>query len=295
MAINIKIFFDTETAVFTYVVSDPETSATAIIDSVLNYNQYTGRSSTKSADEVINYIKNNKLELIWILDTHIHADHLTAAHYIKEQLGGKVAIGCHIVEVLKLWIPVFNTSKDTPFDGSQFDRLLDEDEIFKLGNVDIKVWYTPGHTPACSSYLIEDAIFVGDTIFMPDVGTARTDFPGGSPELMYESIHKILSLPDNTRIFPCHDYPPEGRGPSCLSTVKEQREKNVLINFKISKDEYIRRRNKRDEKNPGPKLLLPSIQVNLRAGTFGNFEDNGLKYVKIPVDRPPIIRKSKDS
>ncbi|MBL3284492.1 MBL fold metallo-hydrolase [Rickettsiales endosymbiont of Paramecium tredecaurelia] len=284
MTINIKTFFDSDTATFTHVVSDADTQKCAIIDSVLDYDQYSGKTSTKSADQVIAYIKEAKLSVAWILDTHIHADHITASYYLKKKLGGKIGIGAKIKDVLALWVPIFNTSKDTNLDASQFDHLFEDGEVFKLGNVDVKTLHTPGHTPACSSYLIEDAIFVGDTIFMPDLGTARTDFPGGSAAMLYDSIKIILSLPDETRIFLCHDYPPEGRGVTWLTTVKDQKAKNILIHDDVSKEEYVNARNKRNEGKAVPKLLLPSIQANLRAGTFGLPESNNISYIKIPVN-----------
>ncbi|MBY0378746.1 MAG: MBL fold metallo-hydrolase [Gammaproteobacteria bacterium] len=285
MTIHIKTFFDPDTATFTYIVTDTSTNKAAVIDSVFNYDPCSGRTSTKSADEVIAYVKENNLSVQWILETHIHADHLTAACYLKEKLGGKIGIGSRIKEVLSFWIPIFNTAKDTPVDASQFDKLLTDNEVIKLGNVDIKVLHTPGHTPVCVSYLIEDAVFVGDTLFMPDIGTARTDFPGGSAETLYDSIKRILSLADETRIFTCHDYPPQGRETSSLSTVKEQKEKNVLINTTISKSQYIELRHKRDEGKSVPKLLLPSLQVNLRAGKLGESESNNISYIKIPINK----------
>lgn len=284
MAINIKTFFDQDTATFTYIVSGKNTNKAVIIDPVLNYDQYSGKVHTNSADEVIRYIKQDSLSLECLLETHIHADHITASHYLKNKLGGKLGISIKIKDVLGYWIPIFNTSKDTKLDGSQFDKLFNDNEIIKLGNIDIKVLHTPGHTPACSSYLIEDTIFVGDTIFMPDIGTARTDFPGGRADIMYDSVQRILSLPDETRIFMCHDYPLPGREISCMSTVKEQKEKNILIHEGISKDEFVQTRNKRDQGKAVPKMLLPSIQANLRNGTFGNPEGNNVRYVKIPVD-----------
>lgn len=284
MAIIIKTFFDSDTATFTHVVTDPSTQKCAIIDSVLDYDQYSGRTKTKSADQIISYINEEKLSVEWILDTHIHADHITASHYLKEKLGGKIGISLRIKEVLALWVPIFNTSRDTNLDASQFDHLFEDGDIFKLGNVDVKVLHTPGHTPACASYLIEDTIFVGDTIFMPDIGTARTDFPGGSAATMYDSVRKILSLPNETRIFMCHDYPPEGRNVVWISTVEEQKKNNVLIHDGISKQEYVLLRNKRDAGKSVPKLLLPSIQANLRAGTFGAPENNNVRYIKIPVN-----------
>lgn len=285
MTIYIKTFFDPDTATFTHVVSDPSTQKCAIIDSVLDYDQYSGRTNTKSVDQVMDYINEEKLSVEWILDTHIHADHITASHYLKEKLGGKIGIGSKIKDVLALWVPIFNTNKDTPLDASQFDHLFEDGEVFKLGNMDVKVLHTPGHTPACSSYLIEDAVFVGDTIFMPDIGTARTDFPGGSAANLYDSVKKILSLPDETRIFMCHDYPPEGRDVAWIATVKEQKQRIVLLHDGISKEQYVAVRNKRDEGKAVPKLLLPSIQANLRAGAFGEPEDNNIRYIKIPVNK----------
>lgn len=285
MAINIKIFFDTDTATFTYLVSDHHSKKTAIIDSVLNYDQYSGSWHTKSAEEVIAYIKEYNLKVEWILETHIHADHLTASHHLKDAVGGKTGIGSHIKDVLATWVPIFNTSSDTPLDGSQFDNLFQDNQVIKLGDTEIKILHTPGHTPACVSYLIEDAIFVGDTIFMPDLGTARTDFPGGSAATMFDSIQKILSLPDETRIFTCHDYPPQGRNANCLSTIKEQKDSNVLINSHTAKPDYIAARNKRDTGKAVPKLLLPAIQFNLRGGQFGKSENNGTQYIKIPVNK----------
>lgn len=285
MAINIKTFFDENTATFTHVVNDITTNQAAIIDSVLDYDQYSGRSSTKLVDQIIAYIEEKKLKVEWILDTHIHADHITASRYLKDKVGGKIGIGAKIKDILALWVPIFNIYKDTNLDASQFDCLFEDDQIIKLGNVDIKIIYTPGHTPACVSYLIENTIFVGDTIFMPDVGTARTDFPGGSAAILYDSIKKILNLPDDTKIFMCHDYPPNNRNIEWISSVKEQKENNILVHNGISKDEYIKIRNKRDEKKAVPKLLLPSIQANLRAGTFGLPEDNNVQYIKIPVNK----------
>ncbi len=285
MAITIKTFFDSDTATFTHIVSDQSTGKAAIIDSVLNFDQYSGRATTTSADQVITYIEEQKFTVELILDTHIHADHITASHYLKEKLGGKIGIGAKIKDVLALWVPIFNTTNDTPLDASQFDYLFEDGDILKLGNVEVKVLHTPGHTPACLSYLIEDTIFVGDTIFMPDLGTARTDFPGGSAATMFDSIRKILSLPNATKIFMCHDYPPEGRNIEWVTTVQYQKERNVLIHDGISKDEYVTLRNKRDQGKAVPKLLLPSIQANLRAGTFGTPEDNNVMYVKIPVNQ----------
>jgi glyoxylase-like metal-dependent hydrolase (beta-lactamase superfamily II) len=287
MTINIKTFCDSETATFTHVMSDVSTGKAAIIDSVLNYDQYSGRTNTRSVDQVIAYVLENNLCVEWVLDTHIHADHITGSHYLKEKLGGKIGIGEKINKVLDYWVPVFNTSKDTMLDGTQFDCLFKDGQVIKLGSTEIKILHTPGHTPMCVCYWVEkeNVIFVGDTILMPDLGTARTDFPGGSAEMMYDSVKRILSLPDQTRIFMCHDYPEKNREVTYVVTVKAQKETNVLVHDGITKKSYVERRNKRDEGKPVPKLLLPSIQANLRAGTFGHPEENKVKYIKIPVDK----------
>ncbi len=276
---QVKIFFDKPTFTFTYVVIDSNTQCCAVIDSVQDYDPFAGKTNTKSADEVISFIQDNKLNLEWILETHIHADHLTASSYIKTKLGGKIAIGETILKVLDYWVPVFNTESDTPIDASQFDKLLKEGEKIKIGDLEVKIIETPGHTPACISYLIEDSIFVGDTIFMPHLGTARADFPGGSAETLYNSIQKILSLPDATKIYVCHDYPEKGEKESCQSTVKEQSDKNIMINHNISKNTYTEKRKIRDKTLSVPKLILPSIQMNLRAGKLPHAEDNEISYI----------------
>jgi len=285
LAMKIKSFFDNETATVTYIVSDEKTKKCAVIDSVLNYDQYSGKTSTKSADQVIKYIKSNKLKLEFILETHIHADHITAASYIKEKLGGKIAIGDKIRKVLKFWVPLFNIGKDTKLDGSQFDILFKNKDKFNIGSLRGQVIHTPGHTPACASYHIENAVFTGDSIFMPYVGTGRTDFPGGDAKTLYRSIKKILLLPDDTRIFVCHDYPPAGQKPAWETTVAEQKIKNILVNKKITEKQYVKLRNERDNGKSVPKMLIPSIQVNLRAGKFGKKESNGVQYIKVPVDK----------
>lgn len=285
MTITIQHFFDPDTSTFSYVVSDPRTSEAAVIDSVLDYDQDAGRTSTKGADTIIDYIREKNLKPVWIMDTHVHADHLTASGYIQEQLGGKTVIGDHIKDVLNFWIPLFNIADDTPRDGSQFDVLLGDGEVLKLGNIEIKAINTPGHTPACMCYLIEDAVFVGDTLFMPDVGTARVDFPGGDAAVQYDSIQRILSLPDETRLFMCHDYPPAGREVTHMTTVAEEKKNNILINQNISREEYIDIRTKRDVGKKVPRNLLPSIQVNIRAGKLGKAEKNGINYMKIPLNK----------
>lgn len=279
-------FFDRDTATWSYVVWDaslPEKPC-AVIDSVLDFDLSSGRSRHDSADRIISFIKENHLTTQWILETHIHADHLTASAYLKEKLGGKTAISKHILKVIETWEPVFNSSADTPRTGYQFDHLFDDDETFKIGSIDAKIFHTPGHTPADTTYLIGDSLFVGDTIFLPDVGTGRCDFPGGDATDSYESTRKIFALPDETRLFVGHDYPPENRGPACLTTVGEQKKHNVRAHEGISREEYVSKRRNDDAGKPVPELLLPSIQVNLRAGSFG-MPVNGVCYVKIPVDK----------
>ena len=282
---QIESFFDPNTSTVTYVVSDPETQHCAIIDSVHDFDLYSGRLSSQSVDRVIDYIKKMDLYVEWILDTHVHADHLTAASYLKDKLGGKIGIGENIKKVLSYWVPIFNTASDTPLDGSQFDVLFSDGAQFKIGNLNVKVIHTPGHTPDSVSYYINDAVFVGDTIFMPYVGTARTDFPGGNAETLYRSIQKILALPDQTCIYTCHDYPPDGQQPAWKSTVAEQKKNNSMINNSVTEKEFIAARNKKDFNKPVPKLLLPSIQVNLRAGKLGTFDTNQTRYIKIPINK----------
>lgn len=281
----VESFFDPHTATVTYVVSDPETLRCAIIDSVHDFDLHSGRLSSQSADRVIDYIKKMNLQVEWILDTHVHADHFTAASYLKDRLGGKIGVSENIKKVLSYWIPIFNISSDTPSDGSQFDVLFSDGTQFKIGNLDVKVIHTPGHTPDSISYYINGAVFVGDTIFMPYVGTARTDFPGGNAEALYRSIQKILALPDQTRIYTCHDYPPDGQQPAWESTVAEQKKKNSMINDSVTEKEFIAARNKKDFNKPVPKLLLPSIQVNLRAGKLGAFDTSQTQYIKIPINK----------
>ena len=282
---NIKSFHDKDTGTFTHVISDPQTQRCAVIDPVLDYDMIAGKTSTKSADQIIEYIKSNSLKLDWILESHIHADHLSSAQYLKNNLGGKVAIGRNILKVLEFWTEIFNTKKDTPLDGSQFDHLFTDGENFKIGNLQAQVIFTPGHTPSCSSYLIGDALFVGDALLMPHFGTARTDFPGGNAKELYHSIQKIYALPDSTRIFTCHDYPENGATALSESTVGEHKKHNVLLNEKTAEAQYVEARNKRDFGKAVPKLLLPSIQLNIRAGALGDSEENGIQYIKIPLNK----------
>ncbi len=281
---NVTAFHDQATFTITYVVSDPATGRAAIIDPVLDYDAASGRTSTASADEVIAYVRDNDLGVDWILETHVHADHLSGAPYLRDQLGGKTAIGASVTTVQETFKGVFNI-KDLATDGSQFDHLFTDGETFKVGEIEARVIATPGHTPACITYVIGDSAYVGDTLFMPDFGSARTDFPGGSAPQLYDSIQKILSLPDNTRLFMCHDYKAQGRDEFAWETsVAEQRAANIHISDKVSKDEFVEMRESRDSQLGMPKLILPSLQVNLRAGHLPDPEDNDIRYLKIPLD-----------
>jgi glyoxylase-like metal-dependent hydrolase (beta-lactamase superfamily II) len=281
---NIKAFFDPETWTFTYVVYEKPATPCVVIDSVLNFDPKSGRTSTNSADELITFIQKNHLQLAWILETHAHADHLSAALYIQKQLGGKIAIGYHIQDVQKVFKGIFNLEPEFKVDGSQFDYLIEEGKNLEFGNLSIHPIFVPGHTPACMAYEIGDAIFVGDTLFMPDVGTARCDFPGGSANNLYKSIQKILSYPDNTRLFMCHDYPPSNRPVAYETTVAKQKKDNIHIHDGISEEQFVEMRTKRDKTLQMPVLLLPSIQVNVRAGHPPPPENNGKRYLKIPLD-----------
>lgn len=276
--------FDPATWTVTYVVYEKVGSACAIIDSVLDYDHKSGRTHTTSADKVIAFVKEKNLKVEWILETHAHADHVTAAPYLKEKLGGVTAIGDHIQQVQKVFQGVFNLESSFKTDGSQFGHLLKEDEEFKIGELTAKTLFVPGHTPACVAYQIGDAVFVGDTMFMPDVGTARCDFPGGDAKVLYQSVRKLLSLPNETRLFMCHDYPPTDRAICFETTVAEQREKNIHVHDGVSEAEFVSMRSKRDATLEMPVLILPSVQVNIRAGEMPPAEANGVAYLKIPVN-----------
>jgi glyoxylase-like metal-dependent hydrolase (beta-lactamase superfamily II) len=280
---KVKEFYDVVSSTFSYVLIDDDTSICAIIDPVLEYNQYTGKCSAVNADKILNFIKENNLICEWVLETHIHADHITAADYIKSKLNIKVGIGEGVKSILHYWVNIFNINQEVPIEGTHFDKLFYDNEVLKIGNLNIKVLKTPGHTPSCVSYLVEDSIFVGDTLFMPNAGTARADFPGGSAAILYKSIRKILSLPSNTKIYTCHDYPKISGKQKCLSTVEMQNKNNVLINKNISLSEFVKLRNTRDSEIEPPKLIYPSIQVNIRNGNLGKQESNGKKYIKIPI------------
>ena len=281
---DIKAFFDEATFTVTYVVSDPATRKAAVIDPVLDYDPASGRTTTKSADDVIEHVREHGFDVDWILETHVHADHLSGAPYLQEQLGGKTAIGAGVTAVQETFKNVFNAA-DLAIDGSQFDQLFTDGDTFAIGGIEARVIATPGHTPACVTYVIGDAAFVGDTLFMPDFGTARTDFPGGSAALLYQSIRKILALPEDTRLFMCHDYKAPGRDVYAWeTTVAEQRDHNVHIDKTVTEATFVERRERRDKQLGMPKLLLPAIQVNMRAGQLPAPEDNDIRYMKIPLD-----------
>jgi len=276
--------FDPATWTVTYVVYQGTGSACAIIDSVLDYDPKSGRTSTTSADKVIAFVKEHRLKVEWILETHAHADHLTAAPYLKSQLGGKTAIGDHITAVQKVFKGIFNLEPGFKLDGSQFDHLVQPGETMEVGTLKGEALYVPGHTPACMAYQFGDAVFVGDTLFMPDVGTARCDFPGGDAKALYASTRTILHLPPETRLFMCHDYPPEGRAVQFETTVAEQRAKNIHVHDGVSEDAFIAMRTRRDATLEMPVLILPAVQINIRAGELPPKEDNGVSYAKIPLN-----------
>lgn len=282
---HIKSFFDNVTSTVSYVVYDETGGRAAIIDPVLDYDPKAGRTRTTSADKILEFIGDTRLSVDWILETHAHADHLSAAHYLKEKIGGKIAIGKSICQVQNVFKGIFNLEPGFRQDGSQFDHLFADGETFKIGKLTGQVIHVPGHTPADVAYQIGDAVFVGDTLFMPDVGTARCDFPGGDAHQLYRSIKKLLSLPAETRLFMCHDYPPEKkRAPAWETTVAEQRERNIHVRDGISEEEFVAMRTKRDATLDMPLLIMPSVQVNIRAGEMPPAEENGVRYLKIPVN-----------
>ena len=289
---HIESFFDSATFTFSHLLADLSTRQCALIDSVLDYDPKSGRTSTTSADRLVERVKALDLQVQWILETHVHADHLSAAPYLKNQLGGQLAIGAHITTVQNVFGKLFNAGAEFARDGSQFDRLLADGEAFQIGTLQARAMHTPGHTPACMTYVVRDSgdvsekqvAFVGDTLFMPDYGTARCDFPGGNASVLFQSIQKVLSLPDNTELYLCHDYPPETREPHCITTVAEQKNANVHVHRGVNEAEFVAMREKRDASLAMPVLILPSVQVNMRAGQMPPPEDNGQRYLKIPID-----------
>lgn len=285
MTPDVKAFFDNATNTVSFVIKDPESKKCAVIDSVLDFDYASGHTDTKSADEIIAYVKAEGLEPEWLLESHVHADHLSAAPYIQAQVGGKIGIGDQISVVQDVFGKVFNEGTAFQRDGSQFDMLFKEGDTFKIGGLNVNVMHTPGHTPACMTYVVEDAAFVGDTMFMPDFGTARCDFPGGSAETLYSSIQKILSLPDETKIFVGHDYKAPGRDEFAWeTTVAEQKAANVHVGAGKAEADFIKMRTKRDAELNVPKLIVPAIQVNMRAGQMPEPDANGQVYLKVPVN-----------
>ena len=277
-------FFDPDTSTVTHVVSDPDTLRAAIIDSVLDYDPKSGRTSNANADRVIAHVRQKGLKIEWLLETHAHADHLSAAPYLKQKLGGKIGIGRHIRDVQQVFKKIFN-ARDMDTEGADFDRLFDDNERFKIGQLEVRVLHTPGHTPACLSYVIGEEAFVGDTLFMPDYGTARCDFPGADAATLYRSIKKLLALAPQTRLHLCHDYPPpEGRQPMWVTTVAQQRAENIHVRDGITEDAFVSMRTARDKTLAMPTLILPAIQINVRAGKLPPPEDNGVRYLKLPIN-----------
>lgn len=281
----VQAFFDPDTFTISYVVYGPGNPRCVVIDPVLDYDPRAGRVSTRSAQQIVDFVRARQLQVEWILETHAHADHLSAAQWLKQQVGGQVAIGEHIRAVQAHFAGLFDLGPAFVPDGRQFDRLLVEGERLVAGDLTIEVWHTPGHTPACVTYVIGDAVFVGDTLFMPDYGTARTDFPGGDAVALFRSIRRILSLPPATRLFMCHDYRPGGREPLWESTVAEQRACNPLVHDGVTEADFVEERRKRDATLAAPVLILPSLQVNIRAGHLPEPAGNGIRYLKIPLNQ----------
>ncbi len=280
----VKAFFDPATWTVSYVVYAEPGGDCAIVDAVLDYDAKSGRTSTASADQIADYVRAQKLTVQWILETHAHADHLSAAHYLRGSLGGKIAIGGPITQVQKVFKSIFHLEESFTPDGSQFDRLLQDDEVIAVGPLPLQALSVPGHTPACMAFHVGDTVFVGDTLFMPDVGTARCDFPGGDAQALYRSIQRLLSLPDSTRLFMCHDYPPTGRSAQWETTVAKQKADNIHIHDGVTEAEFVAMRKARDATLAMPNLILPSVQVNIRAGALPPPEANGVAYLKIPLN-----------
>ncbi|KPQ01588.1 MBL fold metallo-hydrolase [Marinobacter sp. HL-58] len=281
----VKHFFDEPTNTFSYVVTDPQSNACAILDSVLDFDYAAGRTDVRSADEIIQYVQDNGLNVEWILETHVHADHLSAAPYLHEKLGGNTGIGKKIIDVQEIFGKAFNAGTEFARDGSQFDRLFEEGDSFRIGSLEGRVLHTPGHTPACLTYVIGDAAFVGDTLFAPDAGTARCDFPGGDAHTLYSSVQKVLALPEQTRIFLCHDYKAPGREEFQHETsVAEQRANNIHVREGMTEEDFVKLRTERDATLNMPRLILPSVQVNMRAGEMPPAESNGQIYLKVPIN-----------
>lgn len=285
-----QAFFDAATWTVTYVVWDQASRHAAVIDPVLDYDFKSGHTRTVSADKVLAYVREQRLQVDWILETHAHADHLSGAHYLKERLGGRIAIGEHIRDVQATFSKIFNFERSFMPDGTQFDHLFRDGETFMIGGVEATALLVPGHTPADMAYRVDGAVFVGDTLFMPDVGTARADFPGGDAHQLYRSIHRILQLPPDTVVYVCHDYPPPSREPQWQTTVAAQRANNIHVKDGIGEEEFIAMRTARDRTLEMPTLILPAIQVNVRAGEMPPLEANGIAYLRIPLNALPVHR-----
>lgn len=281
---TVKAFFDAATWTVSYVVYDQAGGHCALVDSVLDYDAKSGRTATRSADALLAFVSEQALTVQWILETHAHADHLSAAHYLREKVGGKIAIGAAITQVQKVFKGIFHLESEFQPDGGQFDHLLQDGEVFAIGKLQAQALSVPGHTPACMAFQVGDSVFVGDTLFMPDVGTARCDFPGGSAHNLYQSVRKLLSLPPDTRLFMCHDYPPPGRQPTWQCTVADQRAHNIHLHDGVTEAEFVSLRTRRDATLEMPVLILPAVQVNIRAGALPPAEDNGVAYLKIPLN-----------
>jgi glyoxylase-like metal-dependent hydrolase (beta-lactamase superfamily II) len=281
---EVTAFYDEDTSTFSYVVRDPDSNACAIIDSVMEIDTAAGRLSLNGANDIIAFVQKQKLVVEWIIETHVHADHLTAAPYLKEKLGGKICIGAEIATVQSTFGGIYNEGPEFARDGSQFDQLLKDGDRYQIGGLHCIAIHTPGHTPACMTHIIGDAAFVGDTLFMPDGGTARADFPGGDAHQLYQSIQRLLSLPDELRLFMCHDYQPNGRELQYETTVAEEKRNNIHVHEGISEKEFVKMREARDVTLGMPRLILPSLQVNMRAGHLPNAESNGTIYLKLPIN-----------
>uniref|UniRef100_UPI0030F57CE5 MBL fold metallo-hydrolase n=1 Tax=uncultured Acidovorax sp. TaxID=158751 RepID=UPI0030F57CE5 len=284
MQAQVKAFFDPATWTVSYVVFDAPGGHCALVDSVLDYDPKSGRTRPDSADQLIAFVREQNLTVDWILETHAHADHLSAAPYLRKHLGGKIAIGGKITQVQNVFKGIFHLEPEFATNGSQFDHLFEDGDTFAIGALQAQALSVPGHTPACMAYQVGDAVFVGDTLFMPDVGTARCDFPGGNAHTLYQSVRKLLSLPPETRLFMCHDYPPEGRAAQWECTVADQRARNIHVHDGVSEAEFVAMRTKRDAGLAMPVLILPSVQVNIRAGELPPPEANGVSYLKIPLN-----------
>lgn len=281
---KIKGFFDEETSTISYVVYDMTSKKCAVIDSVLDFDFSSGTIDYHNAEKIISFIEKMKLDLEWLIETHVHADHLSASPYIQKKLGGKIGISEKISDIQNIFGKTFNAGTEFQRDGSQFDRLFKDNDEYKIGSIKCKVINTPGHTPACTAHVIGNSIFVGDTLFMPDLGSARADFPGGDARELYRSIQKILSYPDDTLIFVCHDYPPTSRKVEWVTTVGEQKKKNIHVKTSIGEDEFVKVREAKDKTLSMPKLIIPSIQVNMRAGNLPPAEDSGDVFIKVPIN-----------